>query len=128
MTPSRSTLFLGVVLTAFSVAAPVTARADDTGRSAQMPGSPAGKIPDSTITKAGSALHDVSKVQQEYEARMQSAAPEQKQGLSDQANAAAMQAITARGLSVDDYVGVLKVAQSDPSVKKRLLDAAQKTR
>ena len=121
------TLMLGVALAAFSVA-PATSHAQSATHPPQAPATQAAKIPDSTITKAGSALHDVSKVQQDYETRMQSATPEQKQGLSDQANAEAMQAITARGLSVDQYVDVLKLAQSDPSVKKRLLDAAQKTR
>jgi hypothetical protein len=122
------TLVLGVALAAFSVAGPAASRAESANHPGQAPAAQAAKIPDSTITKAGSALHDVSKVQQDYETRMQSATPEQKQGLSDQANADAMQAITARGLSVDQYVDVLKLAQSDPSVKKRLLDAAQKTR
>lgn len=94
----------------------------------QMPTPPspseAQQIPDGTITKAGAALHDVAGLQQKYQGKMESATPEQKQGLSDQANAEAVQAIQSHGLSVQEYSKVVHTAQNDPQIKQRLLSAA----
>jgi hypothetical protein len=81
-------------------------------------------IPDQTIGKAGAALHDVAKLQQKYQGQMANASPQQKQGLSEQANAEAVQAIQSHGISVQDYSNVVHTAQNNPQVKQRLLDAA----
>jgi len=93
----------------------------------QLPANQAGPaaIPDGTIGKAGAALHDVAKLQEKYQGKMDSASPEQKQGLSEQANAEAVQAIQSHGLSVQEYSTVVRTAQNDPRIKQRLLDAAK---
>ena len=83
-------------------------------------------ISDGTIGKAGAALHDVAKLREKYQGKMESATPEQKQGLSEQANAEAVQAIQSHGLSVQEYSNVVRTAQRDPQVKQRLLAAASK--
>ena len=82
-------------------------------------------IPDQTIGKAGAALHDVAKLQQKYQGQMDSASPEQKKGLSEQANAEAVQAIQSHGLSVQEYTSVVRTAQNNPQVRQRLLEAAK---
>jgi hypothetical protein len=81
-------------------------------------------IPDGTIHKAGAALHDVAAVNQKYLGQMEKASPDQKQNLSAQANAEAVQAIQSHGLSVDQYTSVIRTARNDPQVKQRLLSAA----
>lgn len=83
-------------------------------------------VPDSTVGKAGAALHDVAELQQKYQGEMESASPEQKKGLSEQANAEAVQAIQSHGLSVQEYSQVIRTAQNDPQLKQRLLQAAGK--
>jgi hypothetical protein len=60
-----------------------------------VPGGPAAPISDGTIGKAGAALRDVANLQQKYQGRMETATPEQKQGLSEQA-----QAIQSHGIPV----------------------------
>ena len=89
-----------------------------------VPGGAAAPIPDGTIGKAGAALRDVAQLQQKYQGRMESATPDQKQGLSAQANAEAVQAIQSHGISVQEYSQVVRTAQTDPQVKQRLLAAA----
>ena len=84
-------------------------------------------IPDSTISKAGAALHDVAGLQRKYQDKIDSASPEQKQGLSEQANAEAVQAIQSHGISVLEYSGVVRTAQNNPQIKQRLLEAVNKT-
>jgi hypothetical protein len=83
-----------------------------------------GPISDGTIGKAGAALRDVAQLQQKYQGKMDSATPEQKKGLSEQANAEAVQAIQSHGISVQEYANVVRVAQTNPEVKQRLLNAA----
>jgi hypothetical protein len=78
-----------------------------------------------TIGKAGAALHDVARVQAKYQGKWEAASPEQKQSMSEQANAEAVQAIQSHGLSVQEYSNVIRVAQNDPQVKQKLLNAAK---
>jgi hypothetical protein len=94
---------------------------------AQTPGTQASPsaIPDQTIGKAGAALHDVAKLQEKYQGQMDSASPEQKKGISEQANAEAVQAIQSHGISIQEYTTVMRTAQNNPQVKQRLLDAAK---
>ena len=86
---------------------------------------PAAKPDAATIGKAGAALHDVAQVQEKYQGKIDSASPAQKKALSEQANAEAVQAIQSRGLSVQEYTNVVRVAQNDPQVKQQLLDVAK---
>ena len=81
-------------------------------------------IPDEAIGKAGAALHDVAQLQEKYQGKMASASPEQKQGLNEQANAEAVQAIQSHGISVQEYSRIMRTAQNDPQTKRRVLDAA----
>lgn len=104
-----------LVTTAGLVLAPVLAMAQ----------APSAAIPDQTIGAAGAALHDVAKLQQKYQGQMDSASPEQKKSLSEQANAEAVQAIQSHGISVQEYSTVVRTAQNNPQVKQRLLDAAK---
>lgn len=93
-----------------------------------MPQAPAGQsvdVSDATITKAGGALRDVANLQENYEAKIASApSNDMKQSLAQQANADAVRAIQSHGLSVQEYTRVIKLAQANPQVKQRLLDAA----
>jgi hypothetical protein len=87
--------------------------------------SPAPAIPDGTIGKAGAALRDVANLQEKYQPKMDSASSQkEKQGLSEQANAEAVQAIQSHGISVQEYSTVVRTAQTNPQVKQRLLEAA----
>ena len=87
---------------------------------------PTAKPDAATIGKAGAVLHDVAQVQEKYQGKIDSAPPAQKKALSEQASAEAVQAIQSRGLSVQEYTNVVRVAQNDPQVKQQLLDVAKK--
>jgi hypothetical protein len=84
----------------------------------------AAPVPDATISKAGAALRDVANLQEKYQPKMDSATPKEKEGLSAQANAEAVQAIQSHGLSMQEYSSVVRMAQTNPQVRQRLLDAA----
>jgi hypothetical protein len=122
--------FLTLAIGATLGLAPVLAMAaPDQAPSTMSPSGQTATAPDAaTIGKAGAALHDVALVQQKYQGKIDSATPAQKQTLSAQANAEAMQAIQSRGLSVQEYTNVVRVAQNDPRVKQQLLDVAKSQR
>ncbi len=84
-------------------------------------------VPDTTVGEAGAALHDVAKLQEKFQSEIDSATPEQKKSLSEQANAEAVQAIQSHGLTVQEYSRVIKIAQNDPELRQRLLQAAGKS-
>jgi hypothetical protein len=86
---------------------------------------PATAIPDQTIGKAGAALHDVAKLQQKYQSQMESAPAEQKKGISEQANAEAVEATQPHGISLKEYSNVMRTAQNNPKIKERVLEAAR---
>jgi hypothetical protein len=109
---------------ALALAAPDQMSPAQTPASRATPNAPGASITDGTIGKAGAALRDVAKLQEKYQGKMESATPEQKQGLSEQANAEAVQAIQSHGLSVQEYSSVVRTAQNNPQVKQRLLNAA----
>jgi hypothetical protein len=81
-------------------------------------------VPDTTISKAGAALRDVADLQEKYQPKMDSATPKEKEGLSARANAEAVEAIQSHGLSIQEYSSVVRMAQTNPQLKQRLLDAA----
>jgi hypothetical protein len=114
-------LAVGVAL---GLAPAVAMAAPGQGTDIQAPAQSSQAIPDGTIGKAGAALHDVAKVQEKYQGKMESASPSQKQSLGEQANAEAVQAIQSHGISVQEYSNIVHSAQTDPQVKQRLLSAA----
>ena len=89
--------FLTVAVGAALTLAPALAfAAPDQSPSNQSPPvqSGAAATPDAaTIGKVGAALHDVVRVQAKYQGKWEAASPEQKQSMSEQANAEAVQAI-----------------------------------
>jgi len=105
---------------------PAVAQQAPPGAAPPPAGAVAGAPDDTTVRKAGVALRQVAQIQQDYEQRMRSAqTKDQQQGLTQQADAAAVQAINNQGLSVDQYNQVIRKAQADPDTKRRLLAAAQ---
>lgn len=81
-------------------------------------------VSDQDAASVGPALRDVSRVRDAYRSRIQAATTrEQKRALTEEENAAEVQAIKARGVSLEEYGRVTRLAQQDPQVMKRLLAA-----
>ena len=98
----------------------------DTGSPAQGATTQQGSVSDALVHKVGTALRQASDIRQKYSARAGSAStPEQKQALSGQAETEMLKAINDQGLSVQQYNQVIQMAQADPTLRQRLLSAAQ---
>ena len=78
-------------------------------------------IPDQKLDAAAAALDRVTSIKQNYQQKMATAAPSDKDRIAGDANNAMKKAVTDQGLSVDEYTSILRVAQNDPGVREKLL-------
>jgi hypothetical protein len=87
------------------------------------PGSPDQtlNIPDQKLDAAAAAMKEVASVKEDYEQRIEAAAPSDKQRIADEANNALVKAVTDKGLSVEEYTLILAMAQSDPEVREKIV-------
>lgn len=121
-----STLIAGLAAAGLLMAPlAVAAQANPQANAPSAQTAPDSSVSNDTLTKAGKALRDVAKIQENYEGQIEAApTQEQKQGLSSQASAEAVQAINSKGLSVQEYNRVIQIARANPTVKQKLLSAA----
>jgi hypothetical protein len=87
---------------------------------------PAGNVPEDMVLKVGAAVGKVALIQQNYQGQFEAEPePAARRELADQAQRAAIEAIGAEGISVEEYNSVLSAAEGDPTLEERLLDAAR---
>ena len=70
---------------------------------------------------AAAALEQVANVREDYQQRIEAAAPSDRQGIADEAKHALVKTITNHGLSIEEYTSILVVAQNDPVVREKIL-------
>lgn len=118
----------GLLTTMLTAGLPIAAAAQQSPQATMPPAMGSTQtVPDATVQKAGVALRHVAQIQQDYTQRIKSApTQDQQRQLTQQADAASVQAINEQGLSVDQYNQVIRMAQADPTMKERLLTAARK--
>jgi hypothetical protein len=88
---------------------------------APSPSTSVQKIPDQKLDATAAALQRVASLQQDYQSQIASAAPSDKQRVSDEAHKALVKAVTDQGLSVDEYTSILQAAKTDPEVRDKIL-------
>jgi len=89
---------------------------------AQAPGTPnqSADIPDQKLSATAAAVERVANLRQDYQSRLQSAAPGDRERIADEANTAMAKAVTDQGLSVEEYTAILQLAQADPTVRDKI--------
>jgi hypothetical protein len=89
-------------------------------------GEAAPAISDDTVTKVGRAVGQIALIREAYrEGLTELDNDAEKQELAERAEAAAVQAIGAQGLSITEYNQVVTTADGDPALEERLLAAAR---
>jgi predicted ATPase with chaperone activity len=78
-------------------------------------------ISDQKLDAAAAAIDRVASVKQDYQQKIATAAPSDKDRLAGDASNAMKKAVTDQGLSVEEYSTILRVAQNDPGIRERLL-------
>lgn len=82
---------------------------------------PAADISEQKLDAAAKAVKKVSSIRDSYEQKLVKAPTDQKAKLADEASDAMAKAVTAEGLSVEEYTTIIEVAQNDPVVRNKLL-------
>jgi Domain of unknown function (DUF4168) len=85
-----------------------------------QPSSPA--VSEQKLDAAATAAQHVVEVQQNYEKKIAAASPSEKERLTGEANSALTKAVTDQGLSVDEYISILQLAQNDPTIRKKFVE------
>jgi uncharacterized protein DUF4168 len=77
-------------------------------------------IPDQKLNTAAAAIERVASLTQDYQQRIAVAAPADKERMLNEAVNAVAKAVADQGLSVEEYVSFLVVAQNDPDVREKM--------
>jgi hypothetical protein len=100
----------------------VSAQEQSPGQSpAPSPSEPSQNIPDQKLDAAAAALNQIANVKENYQQRIDSANPDEKQRLATEANGALVKAVTDQGLSLEEYTAIIVVAQNDPVVREKII-------
>ncbi len=78
-------------------------------------------IPDHKLDAVAAAAKRVVAVSDSYEQKLAKAPETDKEKIVGEANEAIAKAVTDQGLSIEEYVSIMKVAQNDPGVRDRLV-------
>jgi Domain of unknown function (DUF4168) len=78
-------------------------------------------IPDKKLDAVAAAAKRVVSVSDTYKDKLAKAPEAEKEKIVGEANQAITKAVTDQGLSVEEYVSIMKVAQDDPAVRDRLV-------
>lgn len=78
-------------------------------------------IPDNKLDAAAAAVKGVSAVRNTFEQKLAQAPATEKERIADEADNAIVKAVTDQGLSIEEYMAIMKVAQDDPAVRGKLL-------
>ena len=82
---------------------------------------PSPNIPEQKLDAAAAALAQVATIKQDFQQKIEEAAPSDKERIADEANDALSKAVTDHGLTVEEYNSIIVVAQNDPDVREKIL-------
>jgi hypothetical protein len=129
----HATRFLAIGFAAASCLLIATASAQDQspsppsstttpGPTAPGPAARSADIPDKKLDAVAEAVKKVSAVSDTYNKKLAQAPAAEKEQILDQADEAVTKAVTDQGLSVEEYVTIMKVAENDSTVRNKLID------
>jgi hypothetical protein len=121
---SARPLAAAVVSVAWIVSVP-PANAQTQAPNAQTQAQPQ-KIPEQKLDAAAAAVEQVSTIKQNYQEKLTSAPPAEKERITTEANDAMARAVTDQGLSVEEYNSIIQVAQNDPQIRQQILQRVKK--
>jgi hypothetical protein len=82
---------------------------------------PSPNISDQKLDATATAIERVTTLRQDYQKRMATAAPSDKERLAAEANDKLAKAVTDQGLSVEEFNSIVQVAKNDPAIEAKLL-------
>jgi hypothetical protein len=112
---------IAIVSAGWLIAQPAAAQNQPPTRSAPGAAATKSNISDEKIDQAAAAIQDMQKVRSDYQQKLAGASPDQQTQIAGEANAAMEKAVTAHGLSVDEYNSIIQLAQNDSTVRDRIM-------
>jgi hypothetical protein len=117
------------ILTAAILAAAVPVASAQVQSPAPAPSQPSQNIPDQKLDATAAALDQIADVKENYSKQIEATPSEaDKQRLVDEANKALVKAVTDQGLSVEEYTSIMVMAQSDVTVRQKILQRMRPNR
>ena len=92
------------------------AQSQPPGLSEQTP-----NVSDQKLDATAAAIRQIAGVREDYEQRIEAAAPTDRERIADEAKTALTKAVTDQGLSLPEYTSILIIAQNDPEVQEKIL-------
>jgi len=120
----RSIAFFAMTLVAAGLALTPATQAQTPP--APKPAAEPSNISEAKLDATAAAVKRVSEVRDDFQQKLAQAPANDKERLTDEANKAIVKAVTDQGLSVEEYVAIMKVAQNDPVVHGKLVDRLKK--
>jgi len=77
-------------------------------------------LSDQKLDQMAAAVKQVASVKQDYQQRIATAAPSDKQRIAEEAGDALEKAVTDQGLSVEEFNSIIVVAQNDPDLLDKI--------
>jgi hypothetical protein len=78
-------------------------------------------IPDEKLDAAAIAITKVNTLTKDYKRQFESAPPDQRERIVNEADAALEEAVTQSGLTVEEYNEIIDVAMNDPTTQSKIL-------
>jgi hypothetical protein len=118
---------LAAVVAAGLIAAPVVAQqAPEQAPQQVVPeAAPPAAFSEDQLDAFAAAVRDVTLLQQEYGARIETASPDEAAGLRDEAVEAMVDAVEEQGLTPEEYNQILQAAQADPTLHAAIVERMQ---
>jgi hypothetical protein len=85
-------------------------------------------VSDQKLDQMTAAMKQVASVKQDYQQRIATAAPADRERIADEASGALEKAVTDHGLSVEEFNTIIVVAQNDPDVREKILQRLRSSR
>jgi hypothetical protein len=94
----------------------------ETAPKAEAPDATQPDIPEQKLDAAAAAMLQVADLKESYQQRLDAAPPADKERIATEANDALKKAVTDKGLSVEEYSAIVAMAQTDPTVRGKILN------
>jgi hypothetical protein len=82
-------------------------------------------LSDQKLDAAAAAITKVNRLSKDYKQKFDNAAPDDRERIVNEADAALEQAVKQSGLSVEEYNQIIDVALNDPATQSRILQRLQ---
>jgi hypothetical protein len=81
---------------------------------------PAANISEQKLDATAAAVERVASIKQDYQQRIATAPPGDKERIAEEAISELSKAVTDQGLTVAEYTSILEVAQANPDVRQKI--------